>query len=106
MNTAPTRLPTGERGHRPAEGQSEHGDRESPGNDGEQHQVRTEPHGEKVARGSMALLARNGLNGADLEPCRLFALCHGQFPRLMVMASLSSMPADSSTLLKDSSCAV
>src|ERR1700724_2894429 len=86
VSEPPLKLAPGERGHRPGEGPSEHGYRESPGNDGEQHQVRTEPHGEKVARGSMPLLARNGLNGADLEPCRLFALRHDQFPRVMVVA--------------------
>jgi len=41
----------GKRCYRPTEGQPEHVYRETSGNDGQQHQVRTEPHGEKVARG-------------------------------------------------------
>ena len=61
----------------PSERQREHGHRQSAGDDRQQHQVRAEPHGEKIAGGAMPPIERDRLDGTDLELCCLFAVVHG-----------------------------
>src|SRR3569833_3816454 len=52
----------------PTAGQGEHRHRESPGDYGQQHEVRPEPYGEHVAGGSVARVQGNRLNGAVFQP--------------------------------------
>ena len=46
----------------------EHRGRESPGHDRHDHDVGTEPDGEKVPGFSVAFVGRDGLNGLVFEP--------------------------------------
>ncbi len=61
----------------PAEGQAEHRDREAAGYNGQQHEVRAEPDGEQIERGSMPLSEWNGSDGAALQRCGSAA--HGAY---------------------------
>ena len=60
----------------PRERQCKDRDRETAGDDGQEHEVRAEPHSKEIGVRTVPVAGGDRLNGGKLETIRLFAVAH------------------------------